>query len=422
MPRSFVDEATLTVRGGRGGDGCTSFLRQPHQPHGGPDGGDGGDGGDVIIRADERLETLAHLQDNQTIVAGDGKSGGPNRRNGAAGEPTEVRVPPGTLVVDVESDRRLADLKDPGDRVTVAEGGSGGRGNRCFANSQRQLPRFHERGVPGERRTVRLELRLLADVGIIGAPNAGKSTLLSSLTNARPEIGQHPFTTTTPNLGVLQVDHRRATLCDVPGLIENAHRGAGLGLQFLKHADRTAMLLHVVNLEADDPIQEYRIVRAEIEAHSDRMADKPSLVLLNKVDRVDDEWVDLVKEELPPEAEPLMVGSARTGEGLEELKRELIRRVRTRSDAEDEAEGPEERLVEMEQTTPIRVFQRGDVFMLQGDEVESLLQRFDLGNPDALAYVRDRLMSLGLHKELEQAGCRPGDTVRVGDREFEYTG
>ncbi len=424
MTRPFVDLVEVTVRAGRGGDGCTSFRRQAHEPRGGPDGGDGGQGGDVLLRADANVGTLVELNYASEIEAGDGDNGGPNRRRGADGEDRVVRVPPGTIIYRSDTGVKLGELLEDGDQQVVARGGDGGRGNRCFTNSQRQSPRFHEFGQQGERLPLRLELKLLAHVGIVGKPNAGKSTLLSALTAATPRVAEHPFTTTSPNLGVMFREYERLVLCDVPGLIEDAHLGAGLGFDFLRHADRTEILLHVVDLSASRPVQDYETIRHELTSYDDELAEKPVVIAANKMDRVDEEMLQLFKSEIQPPPGPVVGISATEGRGLTELKRVLWEQHEERVQAppSDGSSKPPERVVKMEQKKPIRVFKAGDRYVLEGDEVEQLVRRFDLGNPDALSYVRDRLLSIGLHKKLEKAGCRPGDTVRVGGEEFEYTG
>lgn len=283
----FVDEAMIEVRGGDGGDGCVSFHRAKYVPKGGPDGGDGGDGGSVILEADEGLNTLFDFRGTHHWHAENGEPGRSSSQFGKSGQDRVIRMPPGTLVFDEASGELLCDLR-PGDRVVIARGGRGGHGNEHFKSATNQAPRRAEPGEPGERRTLRLELRLIADVGLIGMPNAGKSTLLSVLTHATPKIADYPFTTLSPQLGIAELDAaRRIVLADIPGLIEGAADGAGLGHEFLRHVERTRVLLHIVEVlpaDGSDPIENYKAVREELFRHSARLAEKTELVALNKLD------------------------------------------------------------------------------------------------------------------------------------------
>jgi GTP-binding protein len=423
VPNPFVDVVELVVTGGHGGDGCTSFNSEPYNPRGGPDGGNGGPGGDVVVVASDGMSTLAELNDRHEIDAGDGGDGGPKNQHGATGDDVEITVPVGTVVSDQSTGEKLGELTSEDDSLVVAEGGEGGRGNRCFANSQRQAPSFHEYGEGGESRKIQLELKLIADVGLVGRPNAGKSTLLDALTGAHPEVDDYEFTTVSPNLGVMFNDYERMTLCDIPGLIENAHQGAGLGFDFLRHVDRTKILLHVVDLAADNPVQRYRMIMEEIRAYDEAMLEKPMVLALNKTDRVDEDMVQLFLDEVDPDDEYVSI-SALEGTNLDKLQETLWSTYHDLPDEEDEDQATDdvERVVKMEQENRISVTPVEDRYLLRGAEVRQLVERFDLSNPDALAYVRDRLLDLNLHKILERAGCEPGDTVQVGRQVFEYTG
>jgi len=325
-------------------------------------------------------------------------------------------------VHDAAEGEVLGELLEPGESLRVAAGGEGGRGNRRFVGPERQAPRFHEKGQAGEHRRIRLELKTLADVGLVGAPNAGKSTLLDRLTAAHPRVAEHPFTTRTPNLGVLFRDHEKLVLCDIPGLIEEAHRGRGLGLEFLRHADRTDVLVHLVDLSAQDPVARYRMVRREMEQYDPALLEKPCVVAANKLDLVEPGMYGLFREEVDHPG-PVVGISARTGTGLGTLKALVwsLHEVAARPAGEETGEEPV-RTVTMERRRPTRVRAAEDRFVLQGEEVENLVARFDLSNPDARTYVRERLLEKGLHRKLEAAGCRPGDVVQVGDQVFEYTG
>jgi len=419
----FIDQARFTVRAGNGGDGCTSFSSEAHQPRGGPDGGPGGDGGDVILEADEGLATLNELSYSDLIEAENGDNGGPKDQRGATGEDRIIRVPQGTVIYNRNRDVKIGELNDHEEQRVVAQGGQGGRGNKNFVNSQRQAPSFHEKGTPGEEIPLRLELKLIADVGLVGAPNAGKSTLLSALTAAKPEIADHAFTTQSPNLGALFRNHRQITVCDIPGLVENAHQGAGLGLNFLRHVERTRVLLHVLDAAGTHPVDSYRAIEREIEAYGSGLTEKPRVLVLNKIDRVDWDVLEVFHNEIDHPG-PVVLASAMEGTGLRTLRdvawshNEVVAGLEK---DEDEAERYD-RVVRMEPETPVKVQKLGDRYILQGDTVEELVQRFNLHNPEAQAYVRERLLAEGIHEKLEQAGCRPGDTIQVNDEVFNYTG
>jgi len=283
----FADTATLDVRAGTGGSGCVSFRREKGVPRGGPDGGDGGCGGDVIVTADESLRTLLDFRRRPHVRAGRGAHGEGANRAGASGDDVTVRVPPGTIVIDDSSDTVLADLVEPGDEVVVARGGRGGRGNARFKTSVNQAPRQWEAGEEGEERVVRLELRLIADIGLVGHPNAGKSTLLSRISAARPKIADYPFTTLAPNLGLVALgEWQSCTVADIPGLIEGASQGRGLGADFLRHIERTSVLLYLVECDGDDPLAELAVLQSELRAHSPDLLERPSALLLTKLDLV----------------------------------------------------------------------------------------------------------------------------------------
>lgn len=324
----FRDEIRLTVRAGDGGDGCVSFRREKYVPKGGPDGGDGGRGGDVVIVADPQLSSLEHLEARRLLAAENGRPGEGGRRHGRNGADLVVRVPVGTVVRDAERGHVLRDLSRPGARLVVVRGGEGGRGNVHFATAERRTPRRAERGRKGEERRIHLELKTIADVGLLGFPNAGKSTLLGLLTGARPRVGAYPFTTLAPNLGEMVVDYEAYRIADVPGIVEGASRGRGLGIRFLRHVERTDVLLHVVDLSQPDPAAAYRVVREEIEAHGGGLVEKPEIVTATKLDLVED-----VEERLAAlralGLSPIAV-SAVTGEGVDRLRRSLVEAVEGR--------------------------------------------------------------------------------------------
>jgi GTP-binding protein len=332
----FVDEAVITARSGKGGNGCVSFRRERFIPKGGPDGGDGGKGGDVILRAEERLLTLQDFKLQRVYEAKNGQPGMGKDRYGAAADDLVVDAPPGTLVFEVREDggeSLLADLTEPGQSVVVCKGGRGGRGNIHFKSSTRQAPRIAEDGKPGEEKRLRLELKILADVGLAGLPNAGKSTFLGAVSRAQPKIGSYPFTTLTPNLGVTEDEHgRRLVLADIPGLIEGASQGAGLGHDFLKHVERTRLLLHLASVEdvdLDSPWDAFELIDEELARYDPQLAGKPQVRALNKIDLLGAQELERLEAALEQAPHPVLLVSAKEGEGVEEL----MARVRREHDA-----------------------------------------------------------------------------------------
>ena len=281
----FLDTIELFIQSGKGGDGMIHFHREKFRPHGGPDGGDGGRGGSVLLEVQPTLNTLTKFHFNQRFVANDGKPGGPNNMSGKSASDLVIPVPPGTLVYDVADDRLMGDLVEPGQTLLIAKGGRGGRGNQHFATSRIQAPRAGEKGEPGEMLNVRLELKLIADVGLVGVPNAGKSSLLAAVSNATPKIANYPFTTLEPNLGVVRLDHNQVmVLADIPGLIEGAHMGVGLGFEFLRHIQRTRVIIHLLDGLSEDPISDYSQINSEMALFDDKLTEKPQLVVFNKMD------------------------------------------------------------------------------------------------------------------------------------------
>jgi len=325
----FIDEALIHVKAGDGGPGCVSFRRERFVPRGGPNGGDGGHGGDVALVADPAVDTLYELTFRRHIAARNGRPGQGKNKTGASARPVEVKVPVGTLVYDADTGLLLRDLSRPGQRVVVAAGGRGGHGNRHFATATNQAPREAEPGEPGQERNLRLELKLLADVGLVGLPNAGKSTLISRVSNARPKIANYPFTTRYPCLGIADVGgYRRLVIADIPGLIEGAHDGHGLGIEFLRHIERTRLLLHVLDAAATDgtpPLDAYRMLRGELASYGRALARRPHIVAANKIDLPEGrQAVDHLRAKLPVEVLPI---SAATGEGVPALLAALARAV-----------------------------------------------------------------------------------------------
>ncbi len=423
MARPFVDEVEVIVQGGSGGDGCTAFERQPYNARGGPSGGDGGDGGSLFFKASSRKNTLSDFNHRKLLKAEDGTRGGPDRKKGQSGDDLVLKVPPGTIIYEASSNKLLGELLEAGDQLLIARGGDGGRGNRCFTTSRRQAPHFHELGAAGEHKKIRLELKLVADIGLIGYPNSGKSTLLDSLTGAHPEIASYPFTTINPNLGVLEKGFERMTICDIPGLVNNAHAGAGLGIKFLRHIARTTILVQLVDISAPTPVDDFKAIRHELKKYNPELLKKPTIIVCNKLDLVEPQEVDIFAEDISPAPGPVIGISAQTGENLKTLVESLWEIYNRSSDSQEpQPEDDQIRIVRLPAETPLEVIKQDDRFILRGDRVKELVNRFDLNNRDALSYVRQQLLEIGLHKKLEKAGCRPGDTVQIDDKEFEYTG
>jgi GTP-binding protein len=422
------DRARLFVQGGRGGDGSMSFRREAHVPRGGPDGGDGGRGGDVVLVCDDSLRDLQAFRRRAHWKADRGRHGEGSLRHGRSGEALEVRVPPGTQAEGLDGARH--DLVRPGQRAVVARGGSGGRGNKHFATPTRQAPRFAERGLPGDEGWIELHLKLLADVGLVGLPNAGKSSLLARMTRAAPKVADYPFTTLEPVLGTLDREDRQLVIADIPGLIEGASEGAGLGHDFLAHVERTRVLVHVLDLAplaGSDPSANFATIEAELSAHDPRLATLPRVLALSKADLVTEDeaeraaawWRDRLGEGVP-----VVVTSSATASGLDELGTLLARSVPALPAAEPAAPGEEE-LAEHMTFRPgsgrgFEVERAGEGrWRVHGTGVERLVARHDLDNDEALAYLEGRLRTIGVIAALAAAGFEPGDDVEIAGVEFE---
>ncbi|HAF70657.1 MAG: GTPase obg [Acetothermia bacterium 64_32] len=419
----WLDEARIHVASGRGGDGLISFHRSRHNPRGTPDGGDGGRGGDVILKATRSMNTLLHFQSQVHFRAEDGRPGGPGGRTGGRGRDCVILVPVGTLVRDLHSGEVLADLTEEGQQVVIARGGRGGRGNKAFTTSTRQAPRIRELGEPGEERWLKLELRVLADVGIVGFPNVGKSSLISRISKKKAKVAAYPFTTLVPNLGVVQVDEQRSfVVADLPGLVVGAHEGKGLGDRFLKHATRARVLLHLVDLagvEGRDPLEDYFSLRREIEAWEE-LAGKPEVVAGNKVDLLSPEQVALEVRRFRRQGIQLRPISAVRGDGVRELVMALAEKL-GEIPPEEGGGRPPRRVWRL--TPPGSAFQvvkEGGVFVVKGERVERLVSRLDLSTRDAQEYLLERLERLGVMAALRRQGISPGDVVRIGEVELEY--
>jgi GTPase len=425
----FLDEVVLTVSAGPGGTGSASMHREKFAPKGGPDGGDGGRGGDVIAVADSSLTSLQRYQLSRSFKAAAGGAGGPSRRHGADGKSVTLAVPPGTLAWDLETGQLLADLDRPGASAVLARGGRGGRGNVHFASPTHQSPRRRQLGEPGAAVRVRLELRLIADIGLVGLPNAGKSTLLARLTGAHPKIAAYPFTTLTPNLGVAELgDGRVLTLADVPGLIDGAHEGAGLGLAFLRHLARTRALVHVVDASLGEEaiLTAYQQVGAEMLLHSAELSDKPTLVALNKIDLLDPgEVAPLVSRlaALLPQTVPVVTISAATGAGGDELllaAQGLLGRAPDNVAAARQDGGFRLYRGPRGLSREFSVDREGDGFRVVGESLERLIAVTDLDDDASVLRLQRQLVRIGVERALLGAGAREGDEIQIGDEAFTF--
>lgn len=424
----FVDTAEIYVKAGRGGNGALSFRREKFVPKGGPDGGDGGKGGDVIIQAVGGIVTLADFEYDRRFQAGHAGHGEGAHRSGSNGEDLIIHVPCGTMIHDADDDSLLADLVVPGQKFIAAHGGKGGRGNSHFASSSRRAPRFAEKGDEGEERRLNLELKLIADVGLAGFPNAGKSSILSAISGAKPKIAGYPFTTLSPNLGVLAVDDAQVVIADLPGLIEGAHDGKGLGLQFLRHAERTRILLHVIDLSQNNPVETFHALMNEFKEYGADLASRPCIVIGNKIDIEGTEHnSELLMKEAESESLRYMQVSALTGENIPELIKAVAKLVR-----ETPAVELNEEDVNMIQELPrkqnrkssrepVKIIRQSDgSFRVEHENFEKSVSRINFEHEDALQKFSRLLRALSVEEALEAAGAREGDKVYIGDIEFDF--
>lgn len=423
----FVDTATVTVKAGKGGDGAVSFRREIYVDKGGPDGGDGGKGGDVVFEATENLNTLLDFRYQPELKGQPGSNGQKAKRHGKSGDDLIVRVPVGTLVR--RGDEVVADLVKHGQQAIIARGGDGGFGNAHFKSSVRQTPRIAERGEPGESFELGLELKLLADVGLVGLPNAGKSTFLSVVTNAKPEIADYAFTTLTPNLGVADIDDGSLLIADIPGLIEGAADGKGLGDQFLRHVERTAVLLHLVDAYSDDVAHDYRVIKEELAKYSEELAARPEVVALTKIDGLDDDIIDMQIAEvkkIAPDATVLSISST-AHRGLTELLRELRRQVESvraieaeiaDEDLDSDDDIPVISLSDQQKTASWVVEKIDGEYFVRGDKIEKFARRTNFDQFQGVNRLRDIMRKMGIYHELVRQGAEGNSVIRIGDEEF----
>ena len=422
-----MDTARIQVKAGNGGNGCISFRREKFVPRGGPDGGDGGNGGNVTLTATLGMSTLIDLHHNPRQVAGNGGHGTGKQRDGADGADCIVKVPAGTIVRDFDTAEQLADLTEPNQTVVVARGGIGGKGNARFKSSTFQAPRVAEKGEPGEEREISLEIKLIADIGLVGYPNAGKSTLLARTSAATPKIAAYPFTTLRPNLGVVRINREQNfVLADIPGLIEGAHKGAGLGHQFLRHIERTKMLIHVIDLSATDgrdPIENYEQLNLELDHYDALLTKLPQIIAVNKID-MPEAQANLTRVQAYFGNRKIFPISAITGDGVNPLMQQAYRSLQyleTRARKEAETTITLEQELPPEPSARFELIETEEGFLVTGAEPRRAVLMTDMENEQALILLYRKLKNMGVMNALARAGAVEGDTVQIDEFEFTYS-
>ena len=424
----FADRAKIFIKSGKGGDGHVSFRRELYVPNGGPDGGDGGRGGDVIFEVDEGLNTLQDYRHRKKFAAKDGEQGGKRRCHGADAEDIVLRVPEGTVIKEAESGKVIADMSGENRRQIILKGGKGGLGNQHFATATMQIPKYAQPGQPSKELWVNLELKVIADVGLVGFPNVGKSTLLSRVTNAQPKIANYHFTTLNPNLGVVDLPGAKGfVIADIPGLIEGASEGIGLGHEFLRHIERTKLMIHVVDAagtEGRDPIDDIYKINAELEAYNPEIAKRPQVIAANKIDAIYQENSDPVqalKDEFEPQGIRVFPISGVTGSGMKELLYYVSEQLQTLDQAPivfEQEYFPEDELIYVD--LPYTVEKEDDMYVVEGPKIEKMLGYTNLDSEKGFAFFQKFLKDTGILDELEAAGIQEGDTVRMYGLQFDY--
>ena len=426
----FVDKAKIYVRSGKGGDGHVSFRRELFVPAGGPNGGDGGKGGDVIFVVDKGLNTLSDFRHIRKYAAGDGQPGGKNRCHGSNGEDIVIKVPEGTVIKEAETGLVIADMSGDNDRMVLLKGGRGGKGNQHYATATMQAPKYAQPGQPAKELTLLLELKVIADVGLVGFPNVGKSTFLSRVTNARPKIANYHFTTLNPNLGVVDLDGADGfVIADIPGIIEGASEGVGLGHEFLRHIERTRVLIHIVDaagVEGRDPIDDIRKIQNELSAYNPELLDRPQVIAANKIDALyegaDDDAITLLKEEFEPEGIRVFPISAVSGAGIRDLLYAVSRMLKE-TEREPIVFEREYFPEDIEESLPYTVSKSPDeenVYLVEGPRIERMLGYTNLESEKGFDFFQKFMKDNGILDELEALGIQDGDTVRIYYHEFDY--
>lgn len=416
----FIDSVQIKVASGKGGDGMVHMHREKYRPRGGPDGGDGGRGGDVIFEVVPTLNTLSHFHQNEHFFAESGRNGGPSNRSGRSAEDLIVRVPPGTAIYDDDKAELIGDLVSPGQRLVVAKGGRGGRGNQHFATSRNQMPLTAEKGEPGEEFNLRLELKLIADVGLVGLPNAGKSSILAATTNSRPKVADYPFTTLEPNLGVVQLGLDDSfVMADIPGLIEGASLGVGLGFDFLRHIQRTRLLIHVLDGLSENVMEDYRTINAELELFDDLLGKRPQFVVLNKMDLPDvAAEFETLQEQFKSIGVELLPVSAVSQLNLKDLMWKVYRKL-GELPAEEKAEEMPVYRAEIDPNS-FEIEKTEDGYVVSGARIEKAAAMTYFDQPGSVRRFQRLMAGLGVEKALREAGIQEGDSVIIGDWELEW--
>ena len=427
----FADRATIIIRSGKGGDGHVSFRREKYVPDGGPDGGDGGNGGDVIFEIDEGQNTLGDYRHKRKYKAGDGEEGGKKRCHGSNGDDVVLKVPEGTVIMDAQSGKVIADMSGENRRQVVLKGGHGGKGNQHYATPTMQVPKYAQPGQSAQELEVLLELKVIADVGLVGFPNVGKSTFLSRVTNARPKIANYHFTTLSPNLGVVDTENGVFIIADIPGLIEGASEGIGLGHEFLRHIERTRVIIHIVDAastEGRDPVEDIYKINKELEAYNQEIASRPQVIAANKIDCIydngEEDPIQRLKNEFEPKGIKVYPISAVTGEGVRELLfhvKELLDACPRKSIVFEQEFFPEDVLITENLPFTVEVDpEDSSVFIVEGPRIEKMLGYTNLDSEKGFAFFQKFLKEGGILEELEKAGIQDGDTVRMYGFEFDY--
>ena len=426
----FADRAKIIIRSGKGGDGHVSFRRELYVPNGGPDGGDGGRGGDVIFEVDEGQNTLGEYRHKRKFKAQDGQEGGKKRCHGADGSDIVLKVPEGTVIMEAQSRKVIADMSGENRRQIVLKGGRGGKGNQHYATATMQVPKYAQPGQPAQELEVLLELKVIADVGLVGFPNVGKSTFLSRVTNAQPKIANYHFTTLSPNLGVVDTENGGFVISDIPGLIEGASEGVGLGHEFLRHIERTRVLVHIVDAastEGRDPVDDIRKINHELEAYNPEIASRPQIIAANKIDCIfdqDKDPVERLKKEFEPQGIKVYPISAVTGQGLKELLygiKSLLNETPAERIVFEQEFFPEDALMtENLPYTITRDKEDSSIFIVEGPKIEKMLGYTNLDSEKGFAFFQRFLKEGGILEELEAAGIQEGDTVRMYGFDFDY--
>ncbi len=417
----FFDQAKIYIRSGNGGDGMLSFRREKHVPYGGPDGGDGGDGGDIVFAGTRHLNSLMRFNRQAHFKAEHGTHGGTKDRHGKRGETLRIEVPEGTVIRDAETGDVLADITSEEQEITLLRGGKGGRGNARFASSVNQAPRIAERGEPGEEMWVTLELKLIADVGIVGVPNAGKSTLLSVISGATPKVANYPFTTLQPNLGVVELeDFETFVVADIPGLIEGAASGVGLGHDFLRHVERTRVLIHLLDGAAKEPLEEWAMINQELALYDIALEKRPQLVVLNKIDLPDAvAWEPLIEEEVKKAGYPFMSISAVTQQNVREMLYRVYRMLQEAPAAKTRHED-QIAVIRADNDEGFTIEREGEGWRVRGKQIERVAAMTYFEFDSTLLRFQKILESMGISKALHEAGIAVGDPVYIGEEELEW--